>query len=189
MEQKRSNLKYFRLHSVLCISPILVSGIYLFLFDSFQDRQVAKANSKKSMHTDNWPEDLDSVNFGGSIEWCRFLLTSDTVFVTFFPKRTKNIERTLDEMIRFYTTEDNFCTCVCGCGCAYPDKLRKVWFFGGANGAFSISITGINNQMPNYSAKKNITLHVPYNNTFLPMIVYTSHQPRPTLIKRNKSCI
>ena len=114
MEQKRSNLKYFRLHSVLCISPILVSGIYLFLFDSFQDRQVAKANSKKSMHTDNWPEDLDSVNFGGSIEWCRFLLTSDTVFVTFFSKTDQEYRKNMrwnDQIL--YHGRQLLYVCVC----------------------------------------------------------------------------
>ena len=92
-------------------------------------------------------------------------------------------------MIRFFTTEDNFCTRVCVCGCAYPHIKYAEFDFGGANGPFSISITGINNQMPNYSAKNNIKLHVPYNNTFLPMFVYTPHQSKPSLIKRKKYCI
>lgn len=168
LEQKRSNLKYFRLHSVLCISPILVSEIYLFLFDSFQDRQVAKANSKKSMHTDNWPEDLDSVNFGGPIEWCRFLLTSDTVFVTFFSKTDQWYRKNMGWNDQIFDHGRQLLY-VCVCGCTQSLILVELM------GAFSISITEINNQMPNYSAKKNITLHVPNNNTFLPMFVYTPH--------------
>ena len=90
-------------------------------------------------------------------------------------------------MIRFLNTEDNFCTFVC---VAVLAQIKYAKFdFDGANGAFSISIIGINNQKANNSAKKNIKLHVPYNNTFLPMFVYPPHQPSPSLIKRKNSCI
>ena len=54
-------------------------------------------------------------------------------------------------MIRFLNTEDNFYVCVA----VLVQKKYAMFDFDGASEAFSISITGINNQMPNYSANKD----------------------------------
>ena len=55
-------------------------------------------------------------------------------------------------MMRLLNTEDNFCACVCVAVLAQV-KYGK-FDFDGANRTFYISVTGINNQMPNYSANK-----------------------------------
>ena len=116
-------------------------------------------------------------------------LTSDTVFVTFFPKKDQEYRKKMrwNDQIFDHGIQLLY-ACVGRVAVLIQIKYAK-FDFGGANGAFSISITGINNQMPNYSAKNNIKLHVPYNNTFLPMFVYTPHQSKPSLIKRKKYCI